>query len=69
MQDILKELMVDYAGPADAPSPDVSQHSTSSLSIALQKSDFGSARQISELMREKKYFELLQKTLKALSEI
>ena len=58
--------MADNPGHGDI---DMSMHSTSSISIALQKTDFGSPRQITRLMKEKKYFELLQKSLKAMSEI
>ena len=47
----------------------MSMNSSSSLSIALAKSDFGNPSQIQALMKEKKYFELLQKSLKAMAEI
>ena len=68
MQDLLQELTVDQ-DLSETFSPNLSIGATSQLSLALQKSDFGSQHEVQTLLKEKKYFELLQKSLRALAEI
>ena len=68
MQDLLQELTADQESP-EIFSPNLSIGATSQLSLALQKSDFGSQHEVQTLLKEKKYFELLQKSLKALAEL
>ena len=58
--------MADNIGHGDI---DMSMNSSSSLSMALKQTNFGSPRTIKNMMKEKKYFELLEKSLKAMAEL